>query len=462
MFDFRPNLYKESRLKRLIDYHLISWKNNESRMPLLLRGPRQVGKTHAARELGKTFDDFIEVNLELDEEVGLIFERTLLPDRILQELSVYLKKQIKPGKTLLFLDEIQARPRAITALRYFYEKIPQLHVIAAGSLLDFGIQQVGSPVGRVESLYMHPLSFMEFLAAIGEHLLIKAILDHDIQTPMTEALHLKALRHTAVYVALGGMPKIVECWHTKQDPLGCSRIHDRLIEQYREDFGKYAKRTQIKYLDLLFNSIPLQQGRKFKYSLIEGEYRKRELAPALDLLETAGIAQKVHYSSSQGIPLGAQMDPQDYKVLFFDVGLAQRAQSLDFADWFLHPLAELVNKGSVVEAFVGQEIRAYSDPLRKEQLFYWHSKERAHQAEVDYVLQRNGLVVPIEVKPGKPTTLKSLHIFLTSHTESPFGVRFSTQNYSLFNQIHSYPLYAIAQIAAKEHEVRRSLDYLTM
>ena len=151
-------------------------------MPLLLRGPRQVGKTHAARELGKTFDDFIEVNLELDEEVGLIFEQTLLPERILQELSVYLKKQIKPGKTLLFLDEIQARPRAITALRYFYEKIPQLHVIAAGSLLDFGIQQVGSPVGRVESLYMYPLSFMEFLAAIGEHLLVEAILDHDIHT----------------------------------------------------------------------------------------------------------------------------------------------------------------------------------------------------------------------------------------------------------------------------------------
>lgn len=430
-------------------------------MPLLLRGPRQVGKTHAARELGKTFDDFVEINLESDEEVGLIFERTMLPERIIQELSVYLKKQIKPGKTLLFLDEIQARPRAITALRYFYEKMPQLHVIAAGSLLDFGIQQVGSPVGRVESLYMYPLSFMEFLAAIGEQLLIKEILNHDVQSQMTEALHLKALRHTAVYAALGGMPKIVECWRTKQDPLGCSRLHDRLIEQYREDFGKYAKRTQIKYLDLLFNSIPMQQGRKFKYSLLEGEFRKRELAPALDLLEIAGIAQKVHYSSGQGIPLGAQTDPQDYKVIFFDVGLAQRAQFLDFADWFLHPITELVNKGFVVEAFVGQEIRAYSDPLRKEQLFYWHSKERARQAEIDYIIQKNGQVLPIEVKSGPGTTLKSLHIFLSSHKESPFGVRFSTQNYSQFEHVHSYPLYAIAQVAAKEKEVRCSLDYLT-
>ena len=256
------------------------------------------------------------------------------------------------------------------------------------------------------------------------------------------------------------MPQIVHCWTTSKDPLRCSKIHYTLLDTYRQDFSKYAKKLQIKYVDLLFNIIPLQLGKKFKYSVIEGEYRKRELAPALDLLVTAGIAHKVFHSSGQGIPLGAQMDPQNYKVIFLDVGLSQAVLDLDLADLFINPLAACINKGSLVEAFVGQEILVYSDPTIKKNLYYWQRKARTSLAEVDYLIQKKQ-VVPIEVKSGTGRTLKSITLFLETHAHSSYGIRFSTQNYSRYKNIDSYPLYAIAHATSSEQEmVRRSLESL--
>ncbi len=448
-------------MKRIIDYYLGTWKNDKDRLPLLLRGARQVGKTHAARTLGSTFSDFVEVNLELMIELHATFKKDLQPERILREISVFTGKSITPGKTLLFLDEIQVVPEALLALRYFYEMIPELHVIAAGSLLDFAIEKVGIPVGRVQSLYMYPLSFIEFLAALDENLLIEEILAHELNEEMSELIHKKALTLIGEYLALGGMPQVVKCWKETKDILRCSRIHNRLLDAYRQDFGKYARRLQIKYVEMLFEHMPLQLGKKFKYSLIEGDYRKRELAPALDLLVTAGVSTKIFYSSAQGVPLGAQIDPQDYKVMFLDVGLSQAVLGLDLAGWFLHPITEFVNKGSLVEAFVGQELLAYSDPMRKKHLYYWHRKERASQAEVDYLIQERELVVPIEVKSGSGKTLRSIHLFLETHPNSYYGIRFSTHNYSSFEKIDSYPLYAVAKIASlQQQDIRQALEML--
>lgn len=447
-------------MKRLIGHYLNQWKNDPYRKPLLLRGARQVGKTHAVRGLAQLFPDFLEVNLELVPDARLIFEKDLQPERILRELSLLAKKSINPGSTLLFIDEIQAAPQAILALRYFYELVPQLHVIAAGSLLDFATEQVGMPVGRVESLYMYPMSFMEFLAASQGALLFDEILNRDPTKEMSLVIHNKLLAMLAEYVAIGGMPQAVQLWQKTKDPALCAKIHHTLLTAYRQDFGKYAKKLQIKYVELLFEQIPLQLGRKFKYSLIEGEYRKRELAPALDLLATAGIAHKVFYSAAQGIPIGAQIDPQNYKVLFLDIGLAQAILGLDLAGWFLNPLAEFINKGSLVESLVGQELLAYSNPIQKQSLYYWERQERASQAEVDYVIQQGENAIPIEVKSGRGKTLKSLHLFLESHPHCPYGIRFSTQNYSRYENIHSYPLYAIAQVMASHKEQRQAIIHL--
>ncbi len=438
-------------MKRLIDYYLTQWKSDTYRKPLLLRGARQVGKTHAARQLGSTFLEFVEVNLEFLPEVHGVFEKDLDPERIIRELSLITRKPITPGKTLLFLDEVQASPKALLSLRYFYEMMPELHVIAAGSLMDFAIEKVGIPVGRVDSLYMYPLSFIEFLAAIKEHLLIEEVIMHDVHKTMSEVIHKKLLHLLGEYLAFGGMPAVLKCWQEIRDPLQCAKIHSSLIDTYRQDFEKYARKLQIKYVELIFDQIPIQLGTKFRFSAIEGEYRKRELAPALNLLSIAGIAHKIFHSAGHGIPLGAQIDPSDYKVIFLDVGLAQSILDFDISGWFLNPLNEFANKGSLIEAFVGQEIIAYAHPSRKHNLFFWNRKTRSSQAEVDYLIQLDQNIVPVEVKSGMGRTLKSINLFLESHPNSSYGIRFSTLNYSQHEKIHSYPLYAIAKVTQHQN-----------
>ncbi len=234
-----------------------------------------------------------------------------------------------------------------------------------------------------------------------------------------------------------------------------------LLDTYRQDFAKYARKLQVKYVELLFEHIPVQLGRKFKYSLIEGDYRKRELAPAMDLLVAAGIAHKVYYSSGQGIPLGAQIDPQDYKIIFLDTGLAQALLDLDVSQWFLNPNNEFINKGALVEAFVGQELLAYASPHSKNNAYYWHKEGSSGQAEIDYLLQIDASVIPVEVKSGLGRTLKSMQTFLEGHIKSPYGIRFSTQNYSTYNTVHSYPLYAIAKVMGdKNAEVKEAISKL--
>ncbi len=429
-------------MKRFIEAELIRWKDVEFRKPLLLRGARQVGKTYVARKLGKQFSSFVEINFESQPNARLIFEKDLDAKRIIRDLSLFTRMQIIPGKTLLFLDEVQSAPNVITALRYFYEHIPELHVIAAGSLLDFAIEQVGVSVGRVESLYLYPMSFLEFLFAIEGKILVQEILSHAIDEPITEPIHNKILSILGEYVAIGGMPEVVKCWAKTKDPSRCFSLQHALIDTYRQDFSKYAKKLQIKYVDILFNNIPQQLGKKFKYSHIEGNYRKRELSPSLDLLITAGVAHKVIHSSGQGIPLGANIDPQCFKVIFLDIALSQAILGLDLESWFLNPMNQFVNKGEIVEALIGQEILAYSNYHSKKQLHYWERNSPSSTAEIDYLVQKGEKIIPIEVKSGHGKSLKSLHLFFDSHPKTPFGFRFSTHNYSKHNNIYSYPLYA--------------------
>lgn len=433
-------------MKRFIEAELKVWKNASYRKPLLLRGARQVGKTYVIRQFGKQFSSFVEINCESQPDVRLIFEKDLDAQRIMRDLSLFTKTQIIPGQTLLFIDEIQTVPNALTALRYFYEQIPELHVVAAGSLLDFAIEQIGIPVGRVESLYLYPMSFLEFLVAMKNDIIVQEILSHPVDEPISEPVHNKILSLLGEYIAIGGMPQVVECWLETKDASRCFALHHALIDTYRQDFGKYAKKFQIKYVDLVFNTIPQQLGGKFKYSNIEGDYRKRELAPSLDLLVTAGVAHTVLQSSGQGIPLGAHVDPQCYKVIFLDIALGQALLGLDLEAWFLNPMQQFINKGEIIEAFVGQELLAYANPHAKSQLYYWQRNAPSSSAEIDYLMQSGEKIIPIEVKSGSGTTLKSMHLFLESHPQTLFGIRFSAQNYSKQDNLQSFPLYAVAAI----------------
>lgn len=431
-------------MKRLIDWHLTTWKVKKRRKPLLLKGARQIGKTYSVRQLGKSFSSFVEVNFELVPKAKTLFEQDLQPERIIWELGLLVGTKIIPGETLLFLDEIQVAPQAILALRYFYELMPDLHVIAAGSLLEFAIEQVGMPVGRVDMLYVYPLSFIEFLAATGNEPLIEPIL---AQRALSEILHNKLLDLLGSYLAIGGMPEPIQAWVDTKDPKESVEAQKSLTETYRQDFPKYAKRHQLPYLDILFHQIPHFIGKQFKYSAIHGEYKKRELAPCLHLLQNAGVIHQITHSAGNGVPIGAEANLEQFKTIFLDVGLSQSLLGLDLAAWFLNPDKEFVNRGAIAEAFVGQELLAYSSPKSRGELYFWKRDALGSLAEVDYLHDAQGVILPIEVKSGHGSTLRSMHRFLEDHKSSEHGLRFWSQNYEALNKIESRPLYAVATLS---------------
>lgn len=440
-------------MKRLIDQELKKWKESSGRKSLILRGARQVGKTFAVRRLGKTYKDFYEINLEKQSTLRSIFESNLDPARIIRDLSVSRGAPIVPGETLLFFDEIQACPQAILSLRYFYEEMPELHVVGAGSLLEFAIEQIGMPVGRVQTLNVFPVSFAEFLVAKKHGLLLEAICDHGA---FSDTLHSQAIRLLSEYFAVGGLPEIVASWVSDEQPLEISNQLAAIVNSYRQDFEKYAKKNQLKYLNLLLQHIPLQVGKKFKFQGI-GDYRKRELAPCLELLEKAGIVHIAYHTAGQGTPLGAQADLEKYKVILFDIAFTQQLLGLDLKGWFLNPKDTFVNQGELVESFIGQEIMAYSSPMIKNSLFYWQREVRNSEAEVDYLTICQGEVVPVKVKANKGSTLKSLHSFLSSHPKSPYGIKLSLQPRSQFEKVLSIPLYAAFEIVEGAKERVQSL-----
>lgn len=444
--------------KRIIDFHLDKWKVDPFRKPLLLRGARQVGKTYAVRRLGSQFKSFVEVNFERLEGAASIFEKDLAPEKIILSLSLLLKTPIIPGETLLFFDEIQEAPRAILALRYFYEEMPGLHLITAGSLLEFAIEKVGVPVGRISMLYMYPLSFLEYLVATNNHLMGKEILQHPIGSPMEEVVHKKLLELLGEYLSIGGMPEAVARWIQTQDPASALNVLQQIGAAYRQDFEKYARKAQVKYLELLFRQIPHFIGREFSYREIHGEYRKRELAPALELLERANIIHAIRYSSGQGIPIGAETDFDTFKVIYLDSGLCQAILGSDISIWFLRPLEGFENRGEIAESFIGQELICYASPESKAEVHFWKRKEKNSAAEVDYLIQRGEIILPIEVKSGHGNTLRSLHLFLDSHPKSNVAIRFSSLNYSVIHKLDSRPLYAAASLAHSSQ--KDALDWL--
>lgn len=445
--------------KRIIDFHLDRWKADPFRKPLLLRGARQVGKTHAVRRLGQQFKSFVEVNFERLEGAASVFEKDLIPEKMILSLSLLLKTPIIPGETLLFFDEVQEAPRAILALRYFYEEMPELHVIAAGSLLEFAIEKVGVPVGRISMLYMYPLSFLEYLVATGNHLIGKEILRHPRGTAMEEVVHKKTLDLLGEYLSIGGMPEAVLRWTQTRDPAAALRVLHQIAATYRQDFEKYARKGQVKYLELLFRQIPHLVSREFSYREIHGEYRKRELAPALELLERANIIHTVRYSSGQGVPVGAEADFDTFKVIYLDIGLCQAILGSDISVWFLRPLEGFENRGEIAEGFIGQELICYASPETRAEVHFWKRKEKNSSAEVDYLIQRDEYILPIEVKSGHGSTLRSLHLFLDTHPKSPVAIRFSSLNYSVINKLDSRPLYAATSLAHENQ--KEALAWLT-
>lgn len=440
--------------RRLIDEQLIEWKDAANRKPLLIRGARQVGKSTAVRELGKKFKHYVEINLERQQSLKKLFTEDVDVKKTCTNLSVVLSIPIIPGETLLFIDEIQSCQPAIRALRYFMEDYPELHVIAAGSLLEFALEELPSfAVGRIRSLYMYPFSFDEFLLAQGLGLQVEAKNGATADNPLVEPLHTQMKEQMRAFMLTGGMPAAVTEWVERGDYAEVRRVHNDIIDTYRDDFSKYKKRVSPDLLRMVLNSVVHQCGNKFVYTQVSREVHSASIKEALSLLALAGLITPVTHTSGNGLPLGAEANTNYQKYLFIDTGLMLTMLGTPAADILLSTETDFVNKGSLAEMFAGLEMMKYGDCFVKPTMYYWQHMSRNGNAEVDYLTAREGRVLPVEVKANTQGSMQSLYLFMHTHylTEA---VRTSLENFSQFDRpdpqdnrvarhIEVVPLYAL-------------------
>ncbi len=430
--------------KRLIDKYLYDWKNDPARKPLILRGARQVGKSSAVRNLALQFKDFVEINFEENPNLNALFATDLNPQRIVADLSIFFGKPIEPGQTLLFLDEIQACPSAISSLRFFYEKMPELHVVAAGSLLEFALETLPSyGVGRVRSLFMYPFSLNEFLEALGEDRLLDAKRAANFERPLSDVLHKKLLDYLKKFMLTGGMPESVASFVRTGKQLDSQRVLDDIYIALRADFTKYKNTVPPARLVEVFESVVQQAGGKFMYTKASPNSNQGQIKEALELLIMAGWVLPVTHTAANGLPLGAAVDQKRRKMLLLDTGVFQRILGLDLAEFLFDPSHALINKGVLAEQFWGLEYQKYSSPWSPPALYYWHRESPNANAEVDYVVQEGADLVPIEVKSSGKGSMQSLRQFLKEKNKA-FGYRFSLENFSEYGDIKSLPLYAVS------------------
>ncbi len=431
-------------MNRDVTQILVNWKDMDSRKPLIIRGARQIGKTWVVRDFGKNhFESFVEINFEQRPDLKTVFD-TLIPADILKLINLNLDQKIIPGETLLFLDEIQECANAITSLRYFFEQLPKLHVICAGSLLEFvlGTKKLKMPVGRIDFLYMHPFTFEEFLTVSKKEEIREYCYNNQVGQVINASLEKKLENLLLDYCFCGGMPRAVTAMVEKEDVELVKREQLSIIQTYRQDFGKYQARISSEIIEKTFQTAPATVGQKFKYINIDQNVKAEAIKKALILLEKAGIVKRVFSTSGKGLPFSVHRKENLFKILFVDVGLMQRMLGLS-ADLYNEKNILSVYRGAVAEQFAGQQLLTFHDWFEEPELYYWQRSKRSSQAEVDYICQLNNRIIPIEVKAGKVGTLRSLSLFLKEN-EAPFGVRLSLNHFNVERGLVSIPLWGMA------------------
>jgi predicted AAA+ superfamily ATPase len=402
---------------------LQDWKARKNRKPLIIRGARQVGKTFLVDQFASDFDLFIRINFEENPEYKVLFQTNDVKT-ILENLSFEFRTKIETEKTLLFLDEIQACPEAIPTLRYFYEKVPELFLIAAGSLLDHVLNEMNypMPVGRVEFLYVHPLSFKEFLIAGGENLLVNHLSLYNTDKTITNLVHEKLLKILRTYFFVGGMPEAVKTFFETSDLLEVERVHESILTSMELDFTKYTKNNQPEYLRRVFRYVPRGIGNKVKYVNIDRSVKSIYLKQAFTKLEMSRVIHRVMATSSATIPLENNLKEDVFKPLFFDIGLVSHILKVRLRD--LGNLM-LLNEGALAEQFIGQQLLCRQPFFIDGQLFYWNREKRDASAEIDYLVEIENKVIPVEVKAGKTGSMKSLQVFM-AEKQKDIAIRFNT------------------------------------
>ena len=443
--------------KRNIDDKLLEWKESPRRKPLLIRGARQVGKSTAVRHLGEGFKYFVEVNLESQPSIRQLFTKDIDVHRTCEAISATLGIPVVAGKTLLFIDEIQVSQEAIMSLRYFKEDYPELHVIAAGSLLEFTLEELPSfGVGRIRSLYMYPFSFDEFLLAQGLDTTVDFKHKATSLSPLPEAVHNKLVEQLKTFYLVGGMPAAITEWVESKSYIECTRVHNDILDTYQDDFSKYKSRVSPALLRQVLRSVALQAGCKFVFRQVADDIHSSVIKEALHLLTLAGLIKPVTHSDGNGVPLGAEENCNYTKYLFLDLGLMQTMLGTPAANVLLSSDVDFVNKGAASEMFAGLELVKNHDCFQKAEMYYWQNLSRGTNAEIDYLVVKDGIVVPIEVKASTRGSMQSLWLFMRKKGLHR-AIRTSLENFGEFEYVDKesqdevrhvdvVPLYALSNL----------------
>ena len=428
-------------MERLILRDLERWKNSKRRKPLVLRGARQVGKTWVLEEFGKSFPDgTVSFNFDRSPEYAQFFRSTKDVRRILQNLAMASGQRITRD-TLIIFDEIQACEEALNSLKYFHEDAPEYYVASAGSLL--GLQLAGGfPVGQVDFLEMGPMTFTEFLLADHAENLAEYLAFVDSFSPIPDAFFAPLAEKLKCYFVTGGMPEAVSVWTEDKDPKEVDRVLSDIITSYESDFGKHAPTEDVPKIRYIWESLPSQlakENKKFLYSVVKPGARAREYENALNWLRDADIVSKVNRISKPGLPLSAYDDLGAFKIYAVDVGILRRLSHLPTTAFAENNRLFTEFKGALTENYVHQAlIRSFEVPLR-----YW--AEAPH--EVDFILQREGIIIPVEAKAGENVKATSIKRYEKEYpAETPIMVRLSLRNLSFDGKILNVPLFMVDQL----------------
>ena len=427
-------------MKRIAYQDLLKWKENNHRKPLLVQGARQVGKTFLINEFGKNeYKKHYYLNFEQDKNLATLFDSSLHPHRIVDDIGLYIGEKIEPESCLLFFDEIQIAPGVLTSLKYFQEEAPEYHVIAAGSLLGVSVGTDHSfPVGKVNFLSLFPMSFTEYLIAAGEELFVEKLNSMEDMLPFQEAIHEKMLAHLKLYLFLGGMPEVISEYLENRDIAKARSIQKDILAAYERDFSKYAEKNQAMKTSEFWNSIPRQlarENKKFKYRDIKKSARTYMYEQTIEWLRNSGLILMAYNIETPKIPLSAYADFSKFKVYAHDVGLLAARLNLTSDQIVLPDALFREFNGVFIENFIAQELASAGHS----QLFYWTSKS---DAEVDFVLEAPNKIYPLEVKSGTSRTTKSLQSYASRYNPDKL-YRTSPRNLIQSDKFVNIPLYAI-------------------
>ena len=427
-------------MRREIINELIKWKDSANRKPLIVHGARQVGKTYIIKQFGKEYyDNLIYVNFETNQEISSQISDSIDAKYIINKLELFYGEKILPEKTLIFFDEIQANERALTSLKYFYEEAPEYHIIAAGSLLGIAInrEKYSFPVGKVQMINMYPLSFKEFLIAVNRENLITEIEKHfETNERMDNDIHELCLKLYRTYLIVGGMPEVVQTYLNEEKIISTIDVQSEILMSYERDMTKYADNGLSNRIVSAFDSIPVQlakENQKFQYKVISKGGTSAIFGEAILWLKNSGIVNQV-YKVKPELPLEMYKDLTAFKLYMSDVGLFVNKARYPLYQIDLSTSPTMISMGPLTEHYVANELRS-----KGYESYYWESEGKA---ELDFIIQKEINIIPIEVKTSTHTKSRSLDLYINKYNPA-FAIRISEKNFGFENNIKSVPLYAV-------------------